>query len=198
MPYCEYDQTLIGLLGFPFDLQPVSRKACPEERVARCGAFCPKGQFPFAGVALLVIASLPLVLLEPDCQGRPPFRSGRLVGAGYGAKADRQSVPSVNGDNCQGQINQFCFAETAASSLVNLIRYMLLVDQRDRLRPGERCSFALGEERCLLPTLAAYSRCSVSPAARASLVCMSTQYAQPLICDALNFTNSISERSNPQ
>ena len=43
----------------------------------------------------------------------------------------------------------------------------------------------------------AYRRCSVSPAARASLVCMSTQYAQPLSCDALVRISSRNRLSIP-
>src|SRR5690349_22010835 len=44
----------------------------------------------------------------------------------------------------------------------------------------------------------AYNRCSVSPAARASLVCMSMQYAQPLSCEARIFTSSSSAGSRPE
>src|SRR5215813_9656007 len=40
-------------------------------------------------------------------------------------------------------------------------------------------------------------RCSVSPLARASFVCMSMQKAQPLICDARVLTSSINDFSSP-
>ena len=78
---------------------------------------------PRRSLTLLVIGCVPLILLSWRAMGSglQPVLSGRLVGARYGAKTDRQSVPTVDGDDCQGQINQFGFAETAASLLVNII-----------------------------------------------------------------------------
>ena len=61
---------------------------------------------------MLAFVSLRALGFDPPCILR-----GRLVGTGYGAKTDRQPIPSVDGDNCERQINQLPFAEAAASVL---------------------------------------------------------------------------------
>jgi hypothetical protein len=55
---------------------------------------------------------------------------GRLVLARYVAKTERQALRTVDDDNCQGQVNQLVFTETAASLLANIIRYMSLQNER--------------------------------------------------------------------
>ena len=146
MPHCQYDGALIGPFGSPIDRQTerVSELAARRSRLGT-EPFARGPVRPRRSLTLLVIGCVLLVFLSWRAMGSglQPILSGRLVGARYGAKTDRQSVPPVDGDDCQGQVNQFGFTETAASLPVNLILYMPLADQRDRLRPGERGSFTL-------------------------------------------------------
>ena len=78
-------------------------------------------------LALLVIGCVPVSFLSSRALGTGPqcVLCSRLVSSGYRTKTDRQTVPSVDDDNCQGQINQLLFAEAAASLLVYIIWHML-------------------------------------------------------------------------
>jgi len=86
-------------------------------------------------------------------------------------------------------INSF-FAELVSRNLVNIIRYAGLCDQCHRFSPGKRGAFPLVEKWRFVPYRNAYRRCSVSPSARASLLCMSAQYAHPFSCEERSLINS--------
>ena len=83
----------------------------------------------------------------------PPQEScaRRGIRSWNGAKADRQPVPSIDGDDGQGQVHQFLFAEVLSDRLVQCIRHPALADPSHGFRPCERRTFALREERRFFP-----------------------------------------------
>ena len=50
-----------------------------------------------------------------------------------------------------GQIDQLLFRELLRACFVDFVRHMAFGDERDRLDPGERRAFALGEHRRFAP-----------------------------------------------
>ena len=70
----------------------------------------------------------------------------------------------------RSQVNQFRFTEVPAGQFMNPIGDVSMCYFRHGLGPCQGSSFPVAEERRLAPSRHAYSRCSVSPQARTSLV----------------------------
>ena len=75
----------------------------------------------------------------------------RLVGSGDCSERDTQPVPAIDRRDGQRQILDFFGAELFLHPLVNVVGRVAFRDQRDRLGPFERRSFAFGIERGLSP-----------------------------------------------
>src|SRR6185295_3950063 len=96
-----------------------------------------------------------------------------------------------------GQINQLLLVEDLPRELVDIVRDVVDADERNGFRPRERGALPFRVKRRLRHRLTAYRRCSVSPSERATFVCMSAQYAQPLMSDARSLTSSRRIGSSP-
>ena len=101
--------------------------------------------------------------------------SGGLVLAGDGAKPDLQTIPPINRDDGEGQVDKLFFAEALARLFIDFIRCVPFADERDGFRPGKSGALAIRKERSFLPCVQRIEALSLSPFARASLLCMSMQ-----------------------
>ncbi len=134
-------------------------------------------------------------LIDNERSSRLRVRA-RLVVPGLGPEHAGEPVPAVDRDDREGQIDDLLFAELLAG----------LVDRASGTGPSAshvtasvQASAARSrgvKNGASSQAATAYSRCSVSPAARASIVCMSRQKAQWLSCDARTRTSSSSAGSS--
>src|SRR5262245_25340038 len=77
--------------------------------------------------------------------------SHRLICASRYPESDTQTVPAIDGDNRDGQVDQFFVRELPAGLLEYVLRRMPHADQRDRLCPCQSGPFAVCVERRLAP-----------------------------------------------
>lgn len=66
-------------------------------------------------------------------------------------KADRQAIPSIDGQHGHGQVDELRFGKLTAGFLVNLVRYVTRLDVGDRLSPPQARSFTGSKPRCFFP-----------------------------------------------
>src|SRR5947199_9636383 len=67
------------------------------------------------------------------------------------AKANRQTIPPIDRNNSQGQVNQFLLSKLLANLLIYLVGHMLNGNQGYGLRPCQGRSLTLGIEWSLTP-----------------------------------------------
>ncbi len=67
-------------------------------------------------------------------------------------EANRQTIPSVDGNNSQGQVNQFLLSKLLAYLLIYLVEHMINGNQGYGLRPCQGRSLTLGIEGSLAPS----------------------------------------------
>lgn len=105
----------------------------------------------------------------------PLMRGCRLIASGNLAERDHHAVPAIDRDHRDREVHQFGFAELPPHPFIQLIRHIRVRDLSQGFSPFERGALAMVKNGVSRHVLSVYSRCSLSPAARASLVCMSRQ-----------------------
>jgi hypothetical protein len=75
----------------------------------------------------------------------------RLIRAGNCPEADSQPIPAVDGHNGERPIDQFLLREALPHCGVELVRCMVVADERDRFSPGKCRPLPIGEERRFPP-----------------------------------------------
>src|SRR5690606_4798313 len=78
-------------------------------------------------------------------------RLGRLVAADLGTEGDAEAVPAVDGDDREGEVDQFFFAEVFAYGVVDVVRHTVYAESGQRLGPLQRRTFAIAVERRFAP-----------------------------------------------
>jgi hypothetical protein len=68
-----------------------------------------------------------------------------------GAEGHVQTIPAVDADDGQSQVNQLLFVEMAPGFVVHLVRHLAQVDSGHGLGPGKGGALAPGVERRLAP-----------------------------------------------
>src|SRR5437763_7711829 len=79
------------------------------------------------------------------------FAFSGMVLAWNGAHGDGDTVPSVDGGDGIGQIDQFVFREFLADGFVEFIGNVILRDQRERFGPFQSGAFARREKGSFAP-----------------------------------------------
>ena len=111
---------------------------------------------------------------------------------------DRDPVPGVDRRDGPDQAGQLLFREQAAAAANTSSGTPPVGQPRHRLGQRERRPLARRVPVRLAPRRRARAGAAPSsPSARASFVCMSTQNAQPLICEARVLTSSTRSGSSP-
>ncbi len=67
------------------------------------------------------------------------------------AEADRQAIPTVNGNNGQRQVDQFFISKLLAYCFVQCIRHVVNGNEGHCLRPCQSCPLSLSIKRGLAP-----------------------------------------------
>ena len=122
--------------------------------------------------------------------------TAKLERSRYCPERNSETVPAVDCDNGQREIDEFLFCKMRPNGLVRLIRHVIDTDERDRFCPGQRGALSFRVVRALAPEAHGIQTLLSFPSDRATFVCMSTQYAQPFMKDARSFTSSSSGRSS--
>src|SRR5690242_9008246 len=113
----------------------VMRSSLPTD----CGAARAKAADPVANAARVASGGL----------SRHGLRSRvhpRLVLAGLGPERDRQTVPAVDGNDRERQVDQLGFAEVLAYGGIDRVGHVAFGDERQRLGPFQRGALALAVE----------------------------------------------------
>ncbi len=90
--------------------------------------------------------------LDAYAAGLPPpsgWPGARLFG--NRAEADRQSVPAIDGNNRQRQVDQFLIGKLLAYFCIRLVRHVVNGNQGHCLRPCQGCPLTLAIERGFAP-----------------------------------------------
>ena len=70
---------------------------------------------------------------------------------GNRAEADRQTIPTVDGNNGERQVDQVFLAKLLAYRCIRLVRHVVTGNQGYRLRPCQGCLLTLGIKWGLTP-----------------------------------------------
>src|SRR5581483_1588724 len=71
------------------------------------------------------------------------------IGTGWFSESNHEAIPAIDRDYSEAQICEFLFRKLQSNSFVDLIWHMYFFDQRERVRPLQRCSFFIAVEGCL-------------------------------------------------
>ena len=66
-------------------------------------------------------------------------------------ETDRQTIPAVDGNNGERQVNQFFLAKLLVYHCIRLVWYVVKGNQGNRFGPRQGCLLTLGIEWCLTP-----------------------------------------------
>src|SRR5260221_682493 len=69
----------------------------------------------------------------------------------YASKGNRDSVPGVDGDDGEVEVDQFLFGELGADALVDVVGDVAVGDEGDGLGPFHGGAFAIGVEGAFAP-----------------------------------------------
>src|SRR6266567_2526821 len=75
----------------------------------------------------------------------------RLIDARLTPKAYCQAVPSIDGSNCKGEVDQFLFGEVRGNTFIEVIGNVIVGNQGESLGPFQSCTFPLTVERRFSP-----------------------------------------------
>ncbi len=79
------------------------------------------------------------------------MRRPGLIGTRHSAETDRNTVPPIDGDNGQGQWNQFFLIEVLLNFFVDRVWRLISADQREGFGPSQSGPLAICEERSFAP-----------------------------------------------
>jgi hypothetical protein len=102
-------------------------------------------------------------------------RLSRLITSWHRSETDRDPIPAVNGRNGECKVNEFDLIKVFAHGGKRFVGSVGFGNMGYGFAPGQCGSFAVVIERCFSQASRDTNRCTVSPPANASLLCISIQ-----------------------
>lgn len=89
--------------------------------------------------------------LRLPCRSRRGGGTRGLIGAGYGAGGDGQTIPHIDGGSENGKVHDFFFAEMRFHFFIDVIGDVSFGNQGHSFDPGEGGAFSFGVKGRLAP-----------------------------------------------